>query len=346
MQIVGYREEYAEKLSEIVVRNLLEVNARDYPIHKMRQIILNFGPEQIRNFAAKREVFVAIEGDEPVGILTVAPSWSGKKGEYYFLTIFVQPEYHRKGIGQALIAAGEEYVRACGGGKITIPASITAHAFYHKMGYSYTSQQPDSEGHYIMEKYVGQAGEAASATSRMKMGPICDGAPKEQRSEREMRVYAALQRLNIPFARLDHPAVYSAADGSCDAIDAALGIPNLKNLFLRNADKTRYFMVTLPAEKRADLKKLAGQLGVSRLSFGRPEQMEAFLDLQPGSVSVLGLMNDADGRVQLVLDHEIRSQEVLGCHPCVNTSSLRISMQDFLEVFLPAFDHAPIWMDV
>ena len=183
-------------------------------------------------------------------------------------------------------------------------------------------------------------------SSQSSLGPLCHGAPEDQRSQREMRVYAALQRLNIPFVRLDHQAVYSAADGSCDAIDAALGIPNLKNLFLRNADKSRYFMVTLPAEKRADLKKLAGQLGVSRLSFGRPEQMEAFLDLQPGSVSVLGLMNDADGRVQLVLDREIEHLEVLGCHPCVNTSSLRISMRDFLEVFLPAFDHAPIWMDI
>ena len=183
-------------------------------------------------------------------------------------------------------------------------------------------------------------------SSQSSLGPLCQGAPEDQRSEREMRVYAALQRLQIPFVRLVIQAVYSAADGSCDAIDAALGIPNLKNLFLRNADKSRYFMVTLPAEKRADLKKLAGQLGVSRLSFGRPEQMEAFLDLQPGSVSVLGLMNDADGRVQLVLDREIEHLEVLGCHPCVNTSSLRISMRDFLEVFLPAFDHAPIWMDV
>ena len=161
-----------------------------------------------------------------------------------------------------------------------------------------------------------------------------------------MRVYAILQQLKIPFVRLDHEAVYSAADGSCDAIDAALGIPNLKNLFLRNADQSRYFMVTLPADKRADLKKLAGQLGVSRLSFGRPEQLEAFLDLQPGAVSVLGLMNDADGRVQLVLDHEIGQLEVLGCHPCVNTSSLRISMKDFLEAFLPAIHHKPIWMEL
>lgn len=119
--------------------------------------------------------------------------------------------------------------------------------------------------------------------SQPKLGPICYGAPEEPRTEREMRVYAALQRLQIPFVRLDHEAVYSAADGSCDAIDAALDIPNLKNLFLRNADQSRYFMVTLPADKRADLKKLAQQLGVSRLSFGKPEQMEAFLDLQPGA---------------------------------------------------------------
>jgi len=163
MQIVGYQEKYAEKLSEIVIRNLVEVNSRDYPTREIRRLILGFGPEQIRNFAQKREIFVAAEGDEPIGILTIEPSWNGPKGEYYFLTIFVQPEYHRKGVGRALIAAGEAYVRANGGVKITIPSSITSHAFYHKMGYAYTSEQPDGEGHYIMEKYLGPGSEEEAA---------------------------------------------------------------------------------------------------------------------------------------------------------------------------------------
>ena len=101
MQIVGYQEKYAEKLSEIVVRNLMEVNSKDYPMHEIRRMILNFGPEHIQSFAAKREIFVAAEGDEPVGILTVVPSRNGKKGEYHFLTVFVQPECHRKGIGRS-----------------------------------------------------------------------------------------------------------------------------------------------------------------------------------------------------------------------------------------------------
>lgn len=163
MQIVGYQEKYAEKLSEIVVRNLMEVNSKDYPMRQIRQLILNFGPEQIQHFAAKRKIFVATEGDEPVGILTVVPSRNGQKGEYHFLTVFVQPEYHRKGIGRALIAAGEEYVRNCGGVKITIPSSITSHAFYHKMGYAYTSEQPDREGHYIMEKFFLKSREEGDA---------------------------------------------------------------------------------------------------------------------------------------------------------------------------------------
>ena len=178
------------------------------------------------------------------------------------------------------------------------------------------------------------------------LGPVLQGPPKQLRLEREMAVYRLLTQLDIPFARLDHSPVMTAADGACDAIDEALGIPNVKNLFLRNANRTRYFLVALPAEKRLDLKKLARQLEVSHLSFGEAEQMEAFLGLQPGAVSVMGLMHDKENRVQLILDEQVAKQPVLGCHPCVNTSSLRLAMADFLEKFLPAVGHGAICLGI
>ena len=178
------------------------------------------------------------------------------------------------------------------------------------------------------------------------LSPVFYGPPQKPRTEKEMQVYRLLERLGITFARLDHSPVMTAADGACDEIDAALGIPNVKNLFLRNANKTRYFLVTLPAEKRLDLKKLARQLEVSHLSFGKAEQLWQFLGLQPGAVSVMGLMNDGENRVQLVMDEQVVRQKVMGCHPCVNTSSLRLSMADFLEKFLPAVHHEAIVLNL
>lgn len=156
MKIVPYRVSYAPKLSQIIIRNLLEINIRDYSRKEMEHTAESFGIPQVMEMAAWRKIFVALEEREPVGILTVVPSWGYREGYYHFLTIFVQPEFHGRGIGRRLIEAGEEYVRQRGGRKITIPSSLTAHGFYHKMGYSYAQSAPNQEGHYVMEKYLYQ----------------------------------------------------------------------------------------------------------------------------------------------------------------------------------------------
>ena len=117
-----------------------------------------------------------------------------------------------------------------------------------------------------------------------------------------------------------------------------------KNLFLCNRQKTQFYLLMLEGEKVFKTKDLSKQLGVARLSFADPADMEKYLDITPGSVSVLGLMNDPDNAVQLVIDRPIAESASIGCHPCINTSSLKLRTADVLETFLPAVHHEPIFV--
>ena len=112
-----------------------------------------------------------------------------------------------------------------------------------------------------------------------------------------------------------------------------------KNLFLTNSQRTRFYLLMLPGEKKFKTKDLSKQIQSARLSFAEGMYMESFLDISPGAVSVMGLMNDREQQVQLLIDREILQEEDLGCHPCVNTSSLKLKMKDMLEIFLPATGH-------
>ncbi len=158
------------------------------------------------------------------------------------------------------------------------------------------------------------------------------------RTAREVRTYDLLDLLGIPYERLDHTAVYTI--DACHGIDAMLGIRICKNLFLCNAQKTDFYLLMMPGEKKFRTAVLSKEIGSSRLSFADPEYMERFLDITPGSVSILGLMNDTECRVRLLIDRDvILGNEYIGCHPCVNTSSLRIRTSDVLEKFLPYVKH-------
>jgi len=156
IEIVEYNSSYAKKLSDIVIRNMTEILIKDYPLEEMKQLSLNFLPEKIEEYSRKRKIYVALEDEEPVGTLGALPDENGGKHDYKFLTIFVLPERHRRSIGKALLRKGEEYVRLMEGKKITIPASITSHSFYHKLGYSYVDpgKKPNSGGYVIMVKYL------------------------------------------------------------------------------------------------------------------------------------------------------------------------------------------------
>lgn len=189
---------------------------------------------------------------------------------------------------------------------------------------------------------------------------IYKGRPTDTsgRQQREIRVYDLLDDLKIDYDRLDHDAAMTME--VCAEIDAAFGRMTLeefkaepdgertshaiicKNLFLCNRQKTKFYLLMIPGDKKFLTKNLSAQINSARLSFAGEEEMLKYLDITPGSVSVLGLMNDHDNAVQLLIDSDVLQSEYVGCHPCINTSSLRMKTRDLTKKILPAIHHSPI----
>ena len=157
------------------------------------------------------------------------------------------------------------------------------------------------------------------------------------RLEKEIRVYDLLDSLHIEYERTDHEKADTME--ACNEIDAVLQVIICKNLFLCNRQKTKFYLLMMPGDKPFRTKDLSAQIGSSRLSFAKPEYMEEFLDITPGSVSVMGLMNDKERRVQLLIDEDVLGGEYIGCHPCINTSSIRLKTKDLVEKVIPAMNH-------
>ena len=168
---------------------------------------------------------------------------------------------------------------------------------------------------------------------------LLNGRPDDIRDRlpREIRTYDCLDALGIPYQRTDHAPAMTMED--CCAIDAVLGIVICKNLFLCNRQKTKFYLLMMPGEKKFKTKELSAQIGSARLSFADAEDMEKYLDIAPGAVSIMGLMNDRENAVQLLIDADVLKEEYLGCHPCVNTSSLKLKTEDIINTFLPACGH-------
>ena len=159
------------------------------------------------------------------------------------------------------------------------------------------------------------------------------------RLDKEIRVYDLLDKLGIEYQRIDHEAAMTME--ACAAIDEVLDATICKNLLLCNRQCTSFYLLMLPGNKTFKTSVLSKQIGSSRLSFADAEYMERFLDITPGSVSVLGLMNDHDHHVQLLMDEDVLRGEFFGCHPCINTSSLRLRTRDLMEKIIPAMGHEP-----
>ena len=159
------------------------------------------------------------------------------------------------------------------------------------------------------------------------------------RLPKEIRVYDLLDKLEIPYQRIDHEAAMTME--ACAAIDEALNATICKNLLLCNRQCTAFYLLMIPGHKTFKTSVLSRQIGSSRLSFADAEYMERFLDITPGSVSVMGLMNDHGQHVQLLIDEDVLKGEFFGCHPCINTSSLRLRTSDPMDKIIPAMGHEP-----
>ena len=159
------------------------------------------------------------------------------------------------------------------------------------------------------------------------------------RLPKEVRTYELLDRLDVAYQRIDHEAAMTME--ACAAIDEALDATICKNLLLCNRQCTAFYLLMIPGSKTFKTSVLSKQIGSSRLSFADAEYMERFLDITPGSVSVLGLMNDHDHHVELLIDEDVLKGEFIGCHPCINTSSLRLKTSDLMEKIIPAMGHTP-----
>lgn len=168
---------------------------------------------------------------------------------------------------------------------------------------------------------------------------LVKGRPQDEsgRLEKEIRVYDLLDELQIPYERVDHEVAETME--ACKEIDEVLEADICKNLFLCNRQKTKFYLLMILGDKKFKTKDISAQIGSARLSFADAEEMEKYLDITPGSVSVMGLMNDTENHVQLLVDEDLLKGEYFGCHPCINTSSLKMKTADVLGPFLKAVHH-------
>jgi Ala-tRNA(Pro) deacylase len=146
-------------------------------------------------------------------------------------------------------------------------------------------------------------------------------------TEQEAGVVARLAELAIPFTRHEHPPVATVEEASLHW--AGIDATHCKNLFLRNQKGNRHYLVVMTASKKADLRKVADQIGDGKLSFASPERLMTHLGLTPGSVSPFGLVNDREHEVRVVLDRDFQASARLAFHPNINTLTFTIAAADF-----------------
>ena len=178
----------------------------------------------------------------------------------------------------------------------------------------------------------------------MFIDPIVYNGGAEGRLEKEMRCYALLDGLGLEYRRVDHE--HADTIEACEQVEGLLECRICKNLFLTNRQQTDFYLLVMPGEKPFKTKLLSKQIGSARLSFASPEHMEKYLDITPGSVSVMGLMNDTERKVHLLIDEDALNGEYMGCHPCVNTASLKIKTEDIYNKFLKYTGHQPVFVQL
>ena len=178
----------------------------------------------------------------------------------------------------------------------------------------------------------------------MQVSEVYTTAPASDHTEVELETYALLDRLGIPYERVEHGPANTMED--CKDISAVLGCDVCKNLVLCNRQKTQFYLLTMPSDKPFYTKDLSKQIGSARLSFASAEAMEELLHVHPGSASILSLMFDTEHKVQLVMDRETKECDYFSCHPCKSTGTLKLKTSDVLNTFLPTTGHEPMVVDL
>lgn len=175
---------------------------------------------------------------------------------------------------------------------------------------------------------------------------LTDGRPgsMEGRTEAEVAVYDFLDKHSVPYRTLCHPAAFTMEE--CEEVRRNIGAPVFKNLFLTNKQHSIYFLLIMPADKPFKTKYLSSQLGCARLSFASAEEMEQLLHIHPGAVSPMGLIHDTEGKVRMIADEELKGIESYACHPCVNTASVCLTLDDLMHRVVPATGHDSTWVSL
>ena len=139
---------------------------------------------------------------------------------------------------------------------------------------------------------------------------------------------ALLEQAGIAYELYEHEAVFTVEQAH------AAGIPHqelgAKNLFLRDDKHRAYYLVCLPDEKDVSLREIQERLGSRRLSFASEKDLGSMLGLIPGAVTPLGALNDAERRVEVVIDQELVDTGRVTVHPCDNTATVLLAMEDLI----------------
>jgi Ala-tRNA(Pro) deacylase len=153
-----------------------------------------------------------------------------------------------------------------------------------------------------------------------------------------MDIYQFLADHNIKYERYDHPPVFTCEEANRLCPKMPADAVKTKNLFLRDKKGQRHFLVTVDDKKAVDLKALKALLEVNKLGFASPDRLKKYLGLTPGAVTILGLVNDINQEVEVIIDEDVWTAMAMRCHPLVNTSTLIIS-QDDIRRFLKLTGH-------
>ena len=179
----------------------------------------------------------------------------------------------------------------------------------------------------------------------MTISPIFHNArPEGELPPQESAAFDLLDTLGIDYDRVSHDAAFNME--LCADVSAVLGVSVCKNLFLCNRQKTSFYLLCMPPDKPFHTKDLSAQINSSRLSFAPEDSLWELLHCHPGSATVLGLANDTEHRVQLLLDREVCDAPYMSCHPCICTSTLKLKTSDVLTRLLPHTGHTPIVVDL